>query len=223
MASTLFTLLLLACCASVATGESLIYSYEGYTLNFYDDLGNFNQTLQDRMVDTFFTVYPQLVETFNADAPKEVTFIVDPEYDGVAATWAPATVRFDPGYLEERIYDDVDSVTHECMHVVAAVSDASVPDWATEGMADYARDLFGVNNAAAGWALPDYSSDQHYTDGYGVTASFFKWIESEYHADFAVEFDASQRDGTWADYFRNTFGMSVQEMWDRYALYNEIN
>jgi hypothetical protein len=109
------------------------------------------------------------------------------------------------------------------MHVAAAVWDASVPDWATEGMADYARNRFGVNNAGAGWALPDYSSDQHYTDGYGETARFFTWIEYWYNPDFAVEFDASQRDGTWSDYFQNTFGMSVDDMWDIYASYPEID
>lgn len=97
----------------MVTGVSLTYSSQGYTLRFLDNLGNFNRSLQDRMVNTFFTVYPQIVSTFNANAAKTVTFVVDPKYDGVAATWANATVRFDPGYLNERIYDDVDSITHE--------------------------------------------------------------------------------------------------------------
>ncbi len=43
------------------------------------------------------------------------------------------------------------------MHIVQGYpgyGDARVPGWLVEGIADYARDRYGMDNAAAGWALP---------------------------------------------------------------------
>jgi len=58
------------------------------------------------------------------------------------------------------------------MHIVQDYGQSTGPGWLTEGIADYARYKFGVNNPAAKWALPAYKSTQKYTDAYRVTARF---------------------------------------------------
>ena len=52
-------------------------------------------------------------------------------------------------------------ITHEGMHVVQQYLQS--PGWITEGIADYARAKFGVNNAARGWTMPEYDAKQFRT------------------------------------------------------------
>jgi hypothetical protein len=106
------------------------------------------------------------------------------------------------------------------MHVVQAYpATGGQPGWAVEGIADYVRNKMGVNNAAAGWSLPEYDSSQNYAKGYGVTVRFLLWIEYWYYPSFVLEYDAALRGGTFSDFFENTLGMSVDETWDVCASY----
>ncbi|MEO5625486.1 MAG: hypothetical protein ABIQ70_05720 [Dokdonella sp.] len=49
---------------------------------------------------------------------------------------------------------DTALVTHEAMHIVPACKGDAAPGWPVEDIANYARDRYGVDNAAGGWALP---------------------------------------------------------------------
>lgn len=103
------------------------------------------------------------------------------------------------------------------MHVVQAYPDDGQPGWAVEGIADYVRHKMGVNNEAAGWSLPEYDSSQNYDKSYGITARFFLWIEHWHYPSFVQEYDASLRGGTWPNFFEQTLGKTVDEMWAEYA------
>ena len=70
------------------------------------------------------------------------------------------------------------------------LDDVSVPSAdtpLTEGLADYARYKYGVNNAAAGWSLPNYASGQSYTNAYAVTARFLVWLELRVRSTLRVQ------------------------------------
>ncbi|WP_449435299.1 hypothetical protein [Pedobacter steynii] len=59
---------------------------DGLTLNFTNQDPTFDPALKKRMIETFFKVYPLLAEEYNKNIDKEVYFVIDTAYDGVAAT-----------------------------------------------------------------------------------------------------------------------------------------
>jgi len=116
---------------------------EGYTLVFNNLQPDFDTITRRRMIDAFFNVYPKEARRFNAHTAQKVVFSIDPGYDGVAAT-SGDRVSYNPKWLKDHP-EDIDVVTHEVMHIVQAYKH-SVPGWLTEGIADYARYVYGVNN-----------------------------------------------------------------------------
>ncbi|WP_432326268.1 basic secretory protein-like protein [Mucilaginibacter sp. P25] len=120
-------------------------------------------------------MYPKLSKEYNKKTSKKVTFVIDTAYDGVAAT-GNDTVVFSAKYMTKHP-GDIDVVTHEVMHIVQAYGNSDGPGWLTEGIADYARFKFGVDNAGAKWALPAFKSTQNYDNAYRVTARFLVWAE----------------------------------------------
>jgi hypothetical protein len=191
------------------------YQSNGYTLNVTDKNSGVAQSTVDTMVSTFFTIYPEESRDFNPDASKTVNIILDPAYDGVAAT-ANATETYSANYLKSNPAD-TDTVTHESMHIVQDYGQQNIPGWLVEGIADYARYRYGVNNAAAGWSLPAYQSGQNYTDSYRVTARFLVWIE-EHHPGAVQRFDAALRGRTYTDQtWVQITGASVDQNWASYT------
>ncbi|KAH7701004.1 hypothetical protein AAVH_31870 [Aphelenchoides avenae] len=191
-----------------------MYSSDGLELVFYDATYELNATTQDRMVNAFFTVYPKEVATYNANASKKVTFIIDPRDQGVAGTMGDVVV-FSAAYLASNP-SDIDVVTHECMHIVQAYKGGNEPGWAVEGIADYVRYTLGVDNAGAGWTLPAFDKSQKYTDGYRVTARFFLWIEKKVKAGFVKAYNQALREGT-GRFFQTFIGKTVDQLWAQYA------
>jgi hypothetical protein len=87
-----------------------------------------------------------------------------------------------------------------------------------EGLADYARDRYGVTNARGGWFLPSFSSSQKYTDSYRVTARFFKWLEVRVKPTLLDELDAGLRGAPYREAFWvEQTGKSVDQLWADYA------
>ena len=168
------------------------------------------------MVATFFKVYPEEVQRFNPNSEDTVHFSMDIAYSGVAATGG-GQVTFSAAYYQDHP-KDIDVVTHEVMHVVQSYPQYK-PVWLVEGIADYARYIFGVNNAEEGWSLPDYSPDQHYTDSYRVTARFLIWLENHKNKKIVDQLDASLRDESYytTDIWKKTTDKTLDELWDEYA------
>lgn len=104
-------MLLLPRFSSKVFSKSQTFTRNGYTLVFDDETNKFNANTKTRMVNTFFVVYPKEVATYNKASPKRVTFIIDPNFRGVAWTYGK-TVRFDPTYFA-KYPKDIDQVTHE--------------------------------------------------------------------------------------------------------------
>lgn len=103
------------------------------------------------------------------------------------------------------------------MHVVQDY-DGYGPWWLAEGIADYARYTLGVNNAGAGWSLPDYAPTQSYKDGYRVTARFLAWMEKHVKNGFVVQLDAALREHTYdGGFWTKVAGGTIDQLWTKYA------
>lgn len=219
--------LLIVTCACSAQGDwNNVYSdnditrdtisKNGYTLLFINKDSTFDKEVQQRMVDVFFKVYPEEIKTFNSESLKEVTIIIDPNYKGVAAT-SGGIVRVNPEWMHKHP-EDLDIITHEAMHIVQSYPDRAGPGWITEGIADYVRYKFGVNNEAGDWHLPEYNLKQSYRDAYRVTARFFLWIEKNYKKDFVKKLDADMRNKEYtSEFWKSQTGKTVDELWSLYA------
>ncbi len=187
----------------------------GYTLTFESNFTALDPQLKKRLTETFFTVYPKLAKEYNPATSKEVTFFVDTAYKGVAAT-SNGRVVFSPAYMSKHP-KDVDVVTHEVMHIVQNYGNSVGPGWLTEGIADYARYRFGVDNAGAKWTLPDVKPTQSYTNSYRITARFFAWMEAKVKPGIIKVVDKSLRDHTYTDgIWKNMTGKNLDELWADY-------
>lgn len=190
-------------------------SKDGLKLIFVNHSEKENLSYQSVLTNTFFTVYPKLLETYNPDALKRIYFIVDPSYDGVAYSFGDVLV-FSYDYMEAHP-DEGDVAVHEIMHKIQNGYEGDVPGWLTEGIADYVRYRFGIDNPDS-WSLPDYNPDQHYDDSYRVTARFLVWIENHKNRDFVQELDAALREGTdYKDFWVRILGKNIDELWAEYG------
>ena len=192
-----------------------------YTLVFYNKDTAFEAAgtgIRKRMVEVFFSVYPKQVKRFNQNSARKVIFIIDPGYKGVAAT-SGAVVRYNPGWML-RQPTDIDVVTHEVFHIVQSYGRGPNPNpgWLTEGITDYVRHTFGVDNAGANWKLPEYKESHSYKDSYRITARFLLWAEKNIRATLVDELDAALRNHTYTEETWKTLtGKSLDELWQAYA------
>src|SRR3546814_94344 len=150
---------------------------DGFELVFIQQDMTLDTAVTNKLKAVFFEVYPPLVATFNPAAVRRVTLAIDTAYDGVAYAH-DGRVVISQAWLEKKP-GDVDVVTHEVMHIVQAYPSGSEPGWLVEGIADYVRYKYGVDNAGAGWSLPDVKANHHYNQSYRITARFLDWIETK--------------------------------------------
>jgi hypothetical protein len=133
----------------------------------------------------------------------------------VAAT-SDDRVVYNPRWFDKHP-GDIDVVTHEVMHIVQAYGDTPGPWWITEGIADYVRFKYGVDNGGAGWSLPDVNEKQNYDNSYRVTARFFAWIVKNKDKDFVKKMDDIMRNHTYTDQsWVELTGKTPAALWEEY-------
>ncbi len=192
---------------------------QGYELTVINQDASFNKPLKENLIKTFFSVYPKLAKAYNSGTLKKVTFVIDTAYKGVAAT-ANGRVSFSAKYMSSHV-GDIDVVTHEVMHIVQDYGNSVGPWWLTEGIADYARYSFGVDNKKAEWSLPPYQAGQKYDNGYRVTARFLLWIEKTVKKDVVKALDQQLRLHTFKEEsWRQLTGKTADELWAQYISSN---
>lgn len=218
MKNILFVAILSSFCLvnAVNAQQTKVYKQGKYQLTFINYDATLDTAEQQRLVKTFYTVYPELAKTYNKNTLKAVTFVIDTTYKGVAETDnGKVTISSRWMHLHP---EDIDVVTHEVMHIVQDYGESNGPGWLTEGIADYARYKFGVNNAAAKWALPEYKSTQNYDNAYRVTARFLLWMEEKVKPGMVKELDSRLRKHTFTDNtFKDLTGKTVDELWKAYS------
>ena len=194
------------------------FTRKGYKLTFKSNYANLDVKLKNRLIETFFIVYPKLSAEYNLRTNKEVVFFVDTAYKGVAVTYFDGTVVFSSAWMKEHP-EDIDVVTHEVMHVVQNYGNSVGPVWLTEGIADYARYKFGIDNEGSKWTLPDLKPTHHYKNSYRITARFFVWIENKVKSGSIRLIDQSLRDHTYnEEIWKNITGKNLDELWADYTL-----
>jgi hypothetical protein len=166
----------------------------------------------EHMRELFFDVYPKLVDRFNRGAPLSVNFTIGPATFIAGASGN--SVTYQSQYLFQHP-EDYDVVVHEVMHIVQSY--VSAPDGFTEGIADYARYRYGVNNQAAGWTMQMPAAGSKYTDGYGVTARFLVWVEARYKVAVVDALNAAIRGGSYdTGLWISVTGKTVDALWAEY-------
>jgi len=193
----------------------------GYQLTFQNNFSALDPKLKQRLISTFFDVYPKLAKEYNPKTLKNVIFSVDTAYKGVAAT-ANGKVTYSSIWMEKHP-EDIDVVTHEVMHIVQDYGNSVGPGWLTEGIADYARYKFGIDNAGAKWTLPALEPEHTYKNSYRITARFFAWIEKNVKSGTIKTVDASLRDHSYtAQLWVKLTGKDLDALWADYVKNPEI-
>jgi len=216
MKKIFFSILLVSVITIANAQTEKVFIKDGYKLTLTNNDATLDTAELTRLVKTFYIVYPKLAAEYNPGTLKEVKMAVDTAYKGVAAT-ADGKVTIASSWLHKRP-EDIDVVTHEVMHIVQDYGESVGPGWLTEGIADFARNKFGVNNAAAKWSLPEFKSTQNYDNAYRVTARFLFWIEEKVKPGIVKELDSQLRKHTYTDNaWKQLTGKTVDELWKEYA------
>lgn len=161
-------------------------------------------------------VYPQLMKDFNPEAMTDLKIKIDTAYNGVAYAHN-GQVTVSSKWLHERP-EDLDLMTHEVMHIIQSYPGGSGPGWLTEGIADYVRFKYGMDNEGAKWSLTPYNNAQHYTNSYRITARFLEWISQNYDEQIVYKLDKRLRGKTYSDSLWKTYtGASLNELWETYS------
>ncbi|TYQ16432.1 UNVERIFIED_CONTAM: basic secretory peptidase family protein [Acetivibrio alkalicellulosi] len=202
--------------SGVVYGETDTYTIGEYTLNWSNNDPTFDANVKQKMIDTFFIVYPQLVSRFNSNAPRIVNFVIDKDMNEYPAYALGDTVVYSSNWFKNNP-NDIDVVTHEIMHVVQSYS-SQTPWWLTEGIADYARHVYGLNNSVQGWYLPGYSPSQSYTDGYRVTARFLLWLEIHINPNIVDQIDWRLTNFRYSSTLWTFLtGRTLDQLWTEYS------
>jgi basic secretory peptidase family protein len=219
--ATLAALALLAPAAACAFEST--QQQGGVTLRYQDARDALPEAMRERIIGTFFKAYLPQRADFHPNAPSQAAIVIDPAYDGIAFVGEKAkaaTITLNPAWLDKHP-GDTDLVTHEAMHIVQGYPEYAnerVPGWLVEGIADYARDRYGVDNAAAGWALPLTVQDgQSFDTGYRVTGAFLKWSEAVYPG-LVKTLDGALRSGRYTPaLWQQHTGQPLPALWAAYA------
>ena len=212
---------------NAADTTSETFTQNGFTLTIQQTAGNtVDSSVVEKIKEIYFTQYPKMRERYNPTRPRAITMVFDPDYDGVAYTLG-TTIVYSVDYLKANP-KDVDCATHELFHVVqGGYKNYGSSAFATafcEGVADYARSVYGMYNSEGGWSLPEYSSGQSYTDSYRVTARFLTWVQQRVDSSIIYNINKTMHAGTYTDdLWVEMTGKTVDQLWSEYAADPDIN
>ncbi|WP_145856809.1 basic secretory protein-like protein [Pedobacter suwonensis] len=190
--------------------------HKGYTLTFISKDPNLDPAVRKNLISTYFEIYPTLVKTFNQKSTHDVLFVVDTAYKAVAEA-SGNRILFSAGYMKAHP-TDIDVVTHETMHIVQGYGYSAGPVWLTEGIADYVRYKYGVDNVGSKWNLPAYNAKQHYTNSYRITARFFAWLEQNVKPGLVAALDQQLRAHEYTEQSWTALtGKDLNQLWADYS------
>lgn len=199
---------------SAKSQQKEIFTRDELTLVFINEDPYLKSEVKEGLVSTF-TVYPKLVKAFNPEALKTIEVKIDTAYNGVAYAHN-GKVTISSEWLRKKP-EDLDVITHEVMYIVQTYPNNSGPGWLTEGIADYARHFYGVDNVGAGWYLPEYTAKNRYTQSYRVTARFLLWITQKYDQDIVFKLDKHLRNNKYDQKLWEKYtGNLLDELWEAY-------
>lgn len=201
---------------NVMAQQSEVFEENGRTLIFTNSDPTFNEEVKTGLVKTFFQVFPNLAKDFNPNVRDTIQVKIDTSYSGVAYAHN-GKITISSEWLRKNP-KDLDVITHEIMHIVQGYPPNSGPGWLTEGVADYVRYLYGVDNEGAKWSLPNFTAEQSYENSYRITARFLLWISKNYNERFVIHLDDRMRKNSYsATLWKEYTGKTLDELWGAYA------
>jgi hypothetical protein len=190
--------------------------HKGYELTFISKDPNLDPAVRKNLIATYFEIYPTLVKTFNDKSTHDVLFVVDTAYKAVAEA-SGNRILFSAGYMKAHP-TDIDVVTHETMHIVQGYGYSAGPVWLTEGIADYVRYKYGVDNVGSKWSLPAYNEKQSYKNSYRITARFFAWLEQNVKPGLIANLDQQLRAHQYTEQSWTALtGKTLDQLWEDYS------
>ncbi len=165
------------------------------------------------MTALFFESYPKLIERFeNPDKPASRNIhLVFREEMRVPAFRRGDQIVVSVPWLR-RHPEDLGMLTHELTHLVQDYP-RSGPGWLVEGIADYARKVYGPADQP-GWALPErFGEQQSVQDGYRVTGRFLLWLD-EHHPGVVDQLNRRLQKGEFAvSDFQSLTDQDLDALW----------
>ncbi|TBO40972.1 basic secretory protein-like protein [Pedobacter kyonggii] len=190
--------------------------HKGYELTFISKDPNLDPAVRKKLIATYFEIYSTLVKTFNDKSTHDVLFVVDTAYKAVAEA-SGNRILFSAAYMKAHP-TDIDVVTHETMHIVQGYGYSAGPVWLTEGIADYVRYKYGVDNVGSKWSLPEYNAKQSYKNSYRITARFFAWLEQNVKPGLIATLDQQLRAHRYSEQsWAALTGKTVDQLWEDYS------
>lgn len=161
----------------------------------------------------FYESYPKLLKRFenpNKAAPRNIRIIFDSKLK-IPAHCSSNKVTVGTQWLKKHP-EDFALLTHELTHAVQMYPRGD-PGWITEGLADYARYLYGPKEQK-NWALPTRLTEkQSYKDSYRTTGKFFVWLDAKYPGTVDKVHRAMQEKTFDLTLFKTATGKSIDDLW----------
>lgn len=167
-----------------------------------------------QLATLFYQSYPKLVERFEnpkKPAPRHILLVLERGLR-IPAHCRGATITVSVDWIQKHP-EDIGLLTHELTHAVQAYPNPE-PGWLTEGLADYARHLYGPR-VQPGWALPAHlSTKQSYKDSYRVAGRFLLWLDTRHPGTVDKVHRRMQFREFTADDFRTMTGTTLDRLWE---------
>ena len=147
------------------------------------------------------------------DKPLEVRVEFDNDPKGGIACACGNTIRMNLPKTLQGSHIDEGILIHELTHVIQPYS-GPVPDWLSEGIADYTR---WVRYEPHNWESGSIDGES-YKDGYGRAADFLGWVERHYDRKLVHEIHAEACAGKYTnDLFRKRTKKTLDRLWAEYS------
>jgi hypothetical protein len=168
-----------------------------------------------RMTALFYECLPRLLKRFE-DRKKPLPHTIRLRFDRslkVPAMADRSSITVSIDWIEKHP-EDIGLLTHELTHIIQAYP-SPAPGWITEGIADYARHLYGPSSQP-NWSLPStLTPAQHYTNSYRVSARFLLWLESTHPGAVDKIHRRMQTGGFQEEEFAVIAGAPIDQLWQR--------
>lgn len=166
-----------------------------------------------QLVALFYESYPKLIQRFDHPAkpcPRTIRIVFDPALD-IPAHYRGGIVTVSCKWLRQHP-EDVALLTHELTHAVQSYPGNNL-GWVTEGLADYARHLYGPK-VQPNWELPkNLYAKQSYRDSYRTTGRFFLWLDGKYPGVTDKVHRRMQEGGFKTEEFAALTGRDIDTLW----------
>ncbi|MEI7922498.1 MAG: basic secretory protein-like protein, partial [Planctomycetota bacterium] len=195
------------------TGQWVMAAQEPVSLTISGEVSPLMAPVAGQLTALFYESYPRLIERFekpDRSAPRHIRLVFDKGLT-VPAYCSGAEIHVSVEWLTQHP-EDVALLTHELTHAVQAYPPKG-PSWMTEGIADYARLIYGPK-VQPSWALPArLTQKQSYRNSYRITARFLQWLD-EKHPGTVDKLHRLMQEGTFKlEAFQTVTGKTADELW----------